>query len=293
MTTVAIVGPGAVGGVLAGWLTKAGRTTLTLCARRPLPMLTVETSAGPVFVDATVHTDPSQAQPVDWVLVTTKTYDAAGAAAWFPALVGDRTLIAILQNGVEHRERFAPYADPARLVPVMIDCPAERPSAGRVVQRGPGRMAVQADDAGRAFAELFAGSDLTVTPTDDFQTAIWRKLCLNAAGVLSALLLRPAGILREDDLAEVARDLVRECVAVARAEGARLDDTTVEETIAACRRAAPDSVNSLQADRAAGRPMEIDARNGAIVRIGARHGIPTPCNRMAATLLAALGAAAG
>jgi 2-dehydropantoate 2-reductase len=290
MTSVAIVGPGAVGGVLAGWLTKAGRTKLTLCARRSLPALTVETAAGPVVVDASVHTDPSQAAPVDWALVTTKTYDAAGAAAWFPALVGPATRIAILQNGVEHRERFAPYVDPARLVPVMIDCPAERPSADRVVQRGPGRMAVQADDDGRAFAELFAGTDLAVTLTDDFQTAIWRKLCLNAAGVLAALLLKPAGILRDDDVADVARDLVRECVAVARAEGARLDDATVEETIEACRRAAPDSVNSLHADRAAGRPMEIDARNGAVVRIGARHGIPTPCNRMAATLLASMAA---
>ncbi|MET0552371.1 MAG: 2-dehydropantoate 2-reductase [Vicinamibacteria bacterium] len=291
METIAIVGPGAVGGVLAGWLTKAGRSALTLCGRRAQPALTVETLAGPVAVGAPVHTDPSQARPVGWVLVTTKTYDAAGAAAWFPALVGPATRVAILQNGVEHRERFAPYVDAARIVPVMIDCPAERPSPDRVVQRGPGRMEVASDEDGRAFAALFAGTDLAVALTDDFRTAIWRKLCLNAAGALSALLLRPAGILRDDDLAEVARDLVRECVAVARAEGARLDDATVEETIAACRRAAPDSVNSLHADRAAGRPMEVDARNGAIVRIGRRHGIPTPCNRMAATLLEALAAA--
>jgi hypothetical protein len=43
---------------------------------------------------------------------------------------------------------------------VMADCPAERPSPDRVVERGPGRMAVQADDGGRAFVELFAGTDL-------------------------------------------------------------------------------------------------------------------------------------
>jgi 2-dehydropantoate 2-reductase len=149
-------------------------------------------------------------------------------------------------------------------------------------------MTVPDGDAGRAFVALFADTGLAVATTDDFTTAIWRKLCLNAAGALSALLLKPAGVLRDDDVAEVARDLVRECVAVARAEGALLDDATVEETIAACRRAAPDSVNSLHADRAAGRTMEVDARNGAIVRIGRRHGIPTPCNRMAATLLTAM-----
>ena len=285
MTSIAIVGPGSVGGVLAGRLTKAGRAALVLCARRAVASLTVETLGGPVVVTAPVLTDPSQGTPVDWVLVTTKTYDAAGAAAWFPALVGERTRIAIVQNGVEHRERFAPYADASRLLPVMVDAPAERPEPERVIERGPGRMAVPDGDDGRAFLELFAGTGLAVTTTEDFTTAIWRKLCLNAAGAMSALLLEPAGVMRDDAVAEVARDLVRECVAVARAEGARLDDDTVEETIAACRRAAPDSINSLHADRAAGRPMEIDARNGAIVRIGRKHGIPTPCNRMAATLL--------
>ena len=48
-----------------------------------------------------------------------------------------------------------------------------------------------------------------------------------------------------------------------------------------------DSVNSLLADRLAGRPMEWDARNGVIVRLGAIHGVPTPVNAMASTLLAA------
>lgn len=285
MTSIAIVGPGAVGGVLAGRLTKAGRASLVLCARSTFQGLTVQLVDGPVYVTAPVLTDPAQARPVDWVIVTTKAYDAAGAAAWFPALIGGRTRIAVVQNGVEHRERFAPYVDAARILPVMVDCPAERPEPSRVVERAPGRMAVPADDPGRAFAALFEGTGLPVVPTDDFTTAIWRKLCLNAAGAMSALLLRPAGVMHDDAVAEVARDLVRECVAVGRAEGARLGGDVVEAVIATCRRDPPDFVNSLMADRAAGRPNEADARNGAIVRIGARHGIPTPCNRLAALLL--------
>jgi 2-dehydropantoate 2-reductase len=46
-----------------------------------------------------------------------------------------------------------------------------------------------------------------------------------------------------------------------------------------------DSVNSLLADRLAGRPMEVDIRNGVVVRLGKKHGIPTPCNEMAVSLL--------
>lgn len=288
MAKIAIVGPGAVGGVIAGWLEKAGGHELTLCARRAVPELVVETLGGTVTMQPTILTDPKRGAPVDWILVTTKAYDAAGAATWFPALLGPSTRVAILQNGVEHRERFAPYLDAGRIVPVMVDCPAERPTPARVVQRGPARMAVAADEAGREFAGIFARTALEVTLTDDFKSAVWRKLCMNAAGVISALLLKPAGIMRDENIGILARDLVRECIAVGRAEGAILEDALVESVMEAYRNAPPDAVNSLQADRAAGRPMEIDARNGAVVRFGRKHGVPTPCNQMAAILLAAM-----
>lgn len=288
MASIAIIGPGAVGGVMAGWLTQRGGHELTLCARRQLGEVLVELTTGSVRLAANVLTDPAQGKPVDWVLVTTKAYDAAGAAVWFPSLVGSGTAVAILQNGVEHRERFAPYVEAGKILPVMVDCPAERPAPGRIVQRGPGRMAVPAGPEGARFAELFAGTALELTQSTDFKSVVWKKLCLNSAGIINALLLKPTGVFRDEHVAILARELIRECIAVGRAEGAVLDDSLVETIIESCRKAPPDSVNSLHADRAAGRPMEIDARNGAIVRFGRKHGIPTPCNQTAAILLAAM-----
>ena len=196
--------------------------------------------------------------------------------------------MAILQNGVEHRERFAPWLPAERILPVMVDCPAERPARGRVVQRGPGRLVVPSGADGAAFVSLFDGKDLSVAETDDFTTVAWRKLCLNAAGAINALLLKPAGVFHDEGVGRLAGQMVRECLLVGRAEGAVLPDNLPETVLDACRRAPHDSVNSLHADRAAGRAMEIDARNGAVVRFGRRHGIPTPCNEMAAILLAAL-----
>lgn len=74
---------------------------------------------------------------------------------------------------------------------------------------------------------------------------------------------------------------------VGRAEGADLSDDLVEAIVAGSRANPPDSVNSLLADRLAGRPLEIDARNGAIVRKGAMHHIRTPVNSMIVALLEA------
>jgi 2-dehydropantoate 2-reductase len=288
MSSIAIIGPGAVGGVIAGWLTHRGGHELALCARRALGETTVELSSGPVKLTPKVLTDPASAKPVDWVLVTTKAYDAAGAAAWFPRLVGPTTVVAILQNGVEHRERFASWLPADKILPVMIDCPAERPAPGRIVQRGAGKMTVPAGEAGGRFVELFSGTALAVTQAVDFKSVVWRKLCLNSAGVINALLLKPAGVFHDEAVGRLAITLVRECIAVGRAEGAVLEDELAEAVLAGYRAAPRDGVNSLHADRAAGRPMEIDARNGAIVRFGRKHGVPTPCNEAAAILLAAM-----
>jgi 2-dehydropantoate 2-reductase len=269
---------------LAGLLESAGGHEMTLCTRRPLAALTVERPDGIVSVQARNVTDCNACEPVDWVLVATKTYVAEGAAKWFPKLTGDETRVAIIQNGIEHRENFAGLFDPERLVPVVIDVPAERRADGSILQRAPAVMRVENNAAGARFGALFADK-AQVELTDDFRSAAWRKLCLNAAGVISALTLKPAGVLRDAALGEVALGLIAECVTVGRAEGAALDDAIGERVLAATRAGSPESINSLLADRMAGRPMEIDARNGVIVRLGEKHGIPTPLNRMAVALL--------
>jgi 2-dehydropantoate 2-reductase len=113
----------------------------------------------------------------------------------------------------------------------------------------------------------------------------WWKLCVNSAGVVNALVLQPARIANDDSAAKVMRSIVEETAAVGRAEGASLSPDIADEVVNIYRGQPPDSVNSLHADRAAGRPMEIDLRNGIIVELGKKHGIPTPYNDMAVSLL--------
>lgn len=288
MARIAIIGVGAIGSVIAALLQQSGRHEVILCTRRPLPELLVETPGGPVYIHAAVFTDPETAPPVDWVLIATKAYDVAGASRWLERLRAHGAPVAVLQNGVEHRERFAPYVPMQLIVPVIVDCPAERRSPERVIQRGPMSLKAPADDQGQAFVELFSGSPANAAVVPDFVTVAWRKLCHNAVGVLPALLLQPSGALRGEALGDVARQLVRECIAVGRAEGAQLGDDVPEAVLQAYRASPADSINSLHADRLAGRPMELDARNGVIVRLGKKHGIPAPGNSMAVALLEAM-----
>jgi 2-dehydropantoate 2-reductase len=287
MARIAIVGVGAIGGVTAALLQQAGHD-LQLCTRRPMRGLSVETPEGVVNVTAAFVTNAGEAKPVDWVLVATKAYDVAGAAKWLERLRSNGAPVAVLQNGVEHRERFAPYVEAEKILPVMVDCPAERQAPDRIRQRGVMHLKVPHGALGQAFVGLFAGTAADASVVPDFLSVVWRKLCFNSAGVLSALTMQSAGVVRREAMGEVALEIIRECAAVARAEGALLEESLAETILAAQRAAPADGINSMLADRQAGRPVEIEARNGVIVRLGQKHGIPTPANKMAVALVEAM-----
>lgn len=286
MTTIAVIGPGAIGSTITAWLTQNALHSVTVAARSGLSEIEVQTPERSLKVAPRVVAQVSDAHPVDWVVVTTKAYDSQAAAEWFQGFCDARTVVAILQNGVEHVERFAPYFPRERLLPVMVDIPAERTAPGRVHQRRNGRMIVPEGALGARFVELFSHTPIAVSQAADFKSAVWRKLCLNAAGALSAIVLQPAVIARHDGVAQIMEDIVREGIAVGRAEGAVLDDSLAQKIVAGYR-STPDSINSIHADRLAGRQMEIDARNGVIVRLGRKHGIATPINSMVVALLEA------
>jgi 2-dehydropantoate 2-reductase len=285
MTNIALIGPGAIGGLVAAWLCQDDRNQVTVCARTPMRQLELETPDGVIVARPAVLTPREQGRAADWILVATKAYDSDSAAAWFSSLLGEDTRVAILQNGVDHVERFSEYLPADRIIPVVVDCPTERVEPERIRQRGPATVVVPESDIGSAFTELFAGTEVRATTDKDFVTVAWRKLCINAAGAVNALTLQPARIAHNTHAAMVMRTLVLEAVAVGRAEGAELDDAIADEVVDIYRNQPGDSVNSLLADRLAGRPMEIDLRNGVIVRLGRRHGISAPFNEMAVALL--------
>jgi len=287
MATILLVGPGAIGATLTAWLDQDDRHHLSVAARTPFDSIEVQTPDGLIRSSPTVLTDPAQAKPVDWILVTTKAYDSDSAALWFPKATGPKTRLAVIQNGVEHVARFEAHFDRERIVPVMIDLPAERLSPGRTLQRGPAHLVVPAGRNGADFLALFGHTNFDAKQTDDFTTAVWKKLCLNSAGVVSAVLVKPQGIVHHEGCAEIIHTIVQECVAVGRAEGAKLEDSMPDEIVERMKRGSREAGNSIYADRKAGRPMEYDARNGVIVRLGNRHGIGAPMNQLMVTLLEA------
>ncbi|MBL1421692.1 MAG: 2-dehydropantoate 2-reductase [Alphaproteobacteria bacterium] len=285
MTKIAIIGPGAIGGTLAAWLDIPPNNEIFICARSSFQSLSVETPFGKLESTPTVFTNPAQAEQVDWVIVTTKAYQIPSIEPWFKHLCHADTKVAVAQNGVEHIANLTPFIPAERLVPIIIDTPAARVATGKIIQKAPILMAIPNNKLSLQFASLFPTDNVTINLTDDWTSAAWKKLCINSPGAVSSIVNQHANIAGDPKAESLMRNMIRECIAVGRAEGATIDDEIIEQVLSSQRHAPAGSMNSLHADLAAKRPMEWDARNGVIHRLGKKHGIATPYNEMAAHIL--------
>jgi 2-dehydropantoate 2-reductase len=283
VTRVAVVGPGAIGSTVAAVVHRAG-ADLVLCGRTPLDRLVVERGGETVVVPGPVLTDPGDVPwPADVVLLAVKAHQTEAAAPFLAALCGPGTIVVVLQNGVEHRAVAGPFAGDATVVPAIVWIATETLEPGHVRVVDDARIVLPDEPAARAVLPLLDGAEVT----GDFVTEAWRKLTVNAVAGLMVLTGRRSAIFRRDDVGVVARALALETLAVARAEGADLPDAVADELLDWFAGLPPDAGTSILADRLADRPLEWDARNGVIARLGAHHGVPTPVSDVIVPLLAA------
>jgi 2-dehydropantoate 2-reductase len=287
-TTIAVVGPGAIGSTLAALLHAAGHHVL-LCGHTPRNHVEVRPDdKDPILVPGPVLTDPAGVDgPVDIVLLAVKDTQNQSASGWLARLCADRTVVCALQNGVEQVERVGPLCPSSEVVPAVVWFSAEPHPDGWVRLRTGVRLVLPESDGAHRLSDLLRDTDVTVELDPDFVTAAWRKLLVNALADLMVLTGRRSGMFRRDDVAALSRRYLAECLAVARAEGATFGDDVVDEIVGLFAKAPEDMTTSMLTDREAHRPLEWDIRNGVISRKGAQHGLATPISDGLVALLAA------
>ncbi|NEW71274.1 oxidoreductase [Streptomyces rapamycinicus] len=287
--TVAVVGPGAIGTTVAAALHEAGRTP-RICGRTARERLELRVGEGRVVVPGPVRIDPAQADgAVDLVFLAVKSTQIEAAAPWLTALCGADTVVCVLQNGVEQESMVAPHLSGARALPSVVWFPAQARSDGSVWLRGEARLTLPDSPASRVVLEALRGTRCSVDLATDFTSVAWRKLLQNAVAGLMVLTGRRSGMFARADIAELSLAYLRECLEVARAEGAVLGDEVPREIVESFRAYPADMGTSILADREADRPLEWNTRNGVVRRRGRAHGIPTPISDLVVPLLAAAG----
>lgn len=284
----ALVGPGAIGSTVAALLHSQGQHVI-VCGRTPRESIEVRPDDGePITLPGPVRTDPSDVDgPVDVVLLGVKDTQTAAAAPWLARLCDEHTVVLALQNGVEQVERVGRFCPRSTVLPCVVWFSAETQSDGVVRLRTPVRLVLPDTPAAHRLAERWAAPRLSVEVDADFTAAAWHKLLVNAVGALMVLTGRRSGVFRRDDVAALGRAYLTECLAVARAEGADLPDSVVDETVALFAQVPEDLTTSILTDREHGRPLEWDIRNGVISRKAALHGLATPISDLVVPLMAA------
>jgi 2-dehydropantoate 2-reductase len=293
--SVAVIGAGAIGGVLASILASETSHRVRVCLRpgreAPSGFELSRPDGSSISATPEFSVDVTAVEPVDVVLLTTKAYDSAAASPWLSALCRPGTVVAVCQNGVDQTERISPLAPTAAVVPAVVQFSAARTAPGRLELRTPAALTVPAGAAGSTLADLFSGTSCEVHLTDDFVTAAWQKLLLNSViGGLSTLTLTGSSAFREDDLRAATLPMAEEVIAVAQAEGAAFSPDAAIRLLDRFVDGGSGHLPSIAADRRDGRPLEWEVRNAVVGRLGRRHGIPTPMNDLVTALLRAASA---
>ncbi|MCJ2048450.1 oxidoreductase [Methylobacterium sp. J-070] len=284
---VAVVGPGAIGTTIAAALHEAGRTPF-LCGRTARECLVLNADEGSVRVPGPIEVDPDRAEgPVDLVFLAVKATQVEAAAPWLAALCHEHTVVCVLQNGVEQVPSVAPHVPGSSILPSVVWFPAENQPDGSVRLRAKARLTLPDEASSQLVLEMLSGSRCSVELTSDFTSVAWRKLLQNAAAGLMVLAGRRSGMFHRADIAELTLRYMRECLEVARAEGALLGDEVPQEIVDRFQASPVDMGTSILADRTADRPLEWKTRNAIILNRGQAHFIPTPISAVVVPLLAA------
>ncbi|GAA3797306.1 ketopantoate reductase family protein [Streptomyces phyllanthi] len=280
--TVAVLGPGGVGGLLAALLSRADHRVICLAGEETARILDdrgIEIHSAH-FRDFTarVETAPELTEPVDVCLVAVKATSLDAALERVPAKAfGDGLLVPFL-NGVEHPDRLRDRYGSDRVAPAAIRVESTRVAPGVIEHGSP---FVEVDLTGRgiprerlnSLAGALEWAGVTTRVLDDETAALWAKMTFLAPlALLTTRYGLPAGAIRTRHRAELT-SLVEEVAAVSRACGAPADPA---EALARYDAFPPEMRSSMQRDAEAGRPLELDAIGGALLRAAERHGVRVP-----------------
>jgi 2-dehydropantoate 2-reductase len=287
------MGAGAVGCYYGAMLARAG-AQVTLIGRAQhveavrRSGLRLQTTQFDQSIKLGSNTEPDAVRGAQLVLFSVKSTDTEAAGkAMAPFLERDAAIVT-LQNGVDNAERLATTLG-REVIPAVVYVAVEMAGAGHVRHHGRGELVIGRARASEAIVAAFADAGVKVEISDNVMGALWAKLIVNSAhNALSAITQLPYGrLVQNAGVPEVMRDVVDECLAVARASGVTMPGD-MHETVRRIAQTMPGQYSSTAQDLARNKKTEIEHLNGFVVSKGEALGVRTPVNRVLLALVQAL-----
>jgi len=287
---IAVFGTGGVGGYFGAQLARGGEEVIFIARKEHLQAirahgLRVETSKGEIVIQpAQASDDPIQVGMVDAVILGVKAWQVTEAARAMKPMIGLETFVVPLQNGVEASSQLEAILEAKHVLGGLcgtmswIIGPGHIRSIGEVHFIKFGELDKRQSKRTEQLRKAFERAGVKVEVPSDIHVALWEKfLFVVSFGGVGAATRAPIGVIRT--LPET-RHLLEQCMCeileLARARQIALSDGIVEKTMTFVDSLASSGTTSLQRDIADGKPSELDAWNGAVVRLGREVGINTP-----------------
>ncbi|MGQ9369786.1 2-dehydropantoate 2-reductase [Azospirillum sp. ST 5-10] len=297
---IAVMGSGGVGGYFGARLAAAGADVTFLARGRHLAAirhqgLRVVSDAGDLHLERPAASDdPATVGPVDVVLFCVKLWDTEAAAAQCRPLLKPGTAVITLQNGVTGTDALAAALGREHVVGGVAHVAATIAAPGTIRHTGTlARMTFGELDGRRserleAFHALAERAGFDAILSDHILRTIWEKFAFLAPlSGLTALTRQPVGVIRSvAPTRALFFDAVAEVAAVAAAHGVPLGADLVDRVAALVDGLVPGMRSSMLNDLERGARLELPWLSGAVVRLGAGHGVPTPVHRVVAAALA-------
>lgn len=297
---IAVMGAGGVGGCLGALLARNGNDVSLIARGAHLEAiqakgLRLKQDHAEFTVSMPATDDPAELGPVDLVLFTVKSYHNSTAIPAIRPMVGPDTGILTLQNGVECHLQLASALGLGHALPgaywtaSSIEAPGVIASIGQAPRLSFGEERGGGSRRAEAIRDALQTAGIDVELSPDPLQVLWSKfvvLC-SIAGITSAARTRIREFIQSSQGLELFTAAMREVDAVGRAMGVNLPEGLVENSLEFIR-GFPDFQNSMHADFENGRLTELEALNGAVVRLGRETGVPTPVNEFIYAVLAPL-----
>ena len=291
---IAVYGIGGVGAYFGGRLAQIGQDVVFIARNETLAVLRTQglkvgSIAGDFSIDKVeVTNNPAEVGVVDYVLCCVKSWQVPAAARAMKPMIGPDTLVVPLQNGVEAPYLLAEEIDPANVLGGLCAIVAFQAGPGHIKHSGGnplirfGHLDNHPDPRVNALSEIFNHcSGVKSSIPDDVLVAMWQKFMLITPwSGLGAVSRAPIGVLLEQpETRELLTQATEEIYQLGRARGIDLPQDSVAKTLKTLEGIPPNSTTSMQRDLVRGRPSELDAQNGAVVRLAQEVELDTPVNR--------------
>ncbi len=288
---IAVMGSGAVGCYYGGMLARAGHAVTLIGRAQHVDAigargLVLDTQRFHETVALGASTDPAAVAGAGLVLFCVKSTDTETAAAELAPHLAPEAFVLSLQNGVDNADRLRDALRRHEVAPVVVYVATEMAGPGHVRHHGRGELVLGSSPRSEATAAMFTAAGIPAEVSDNVAGALWAKLILNCAyNALSAIAQQPYGqLVQAPGVGDVIGDVVRECLAVARADGVAVPGD-VDEAVRQIPRTMATQFSSTAQDLSRGKPSEIEHLNGYVVRRGDALGVPMPVNRVLMTVV--------